>query len=210
MKKLLAIWVSLVAALMSFHQAQGQVLVSGTVYEQDSISPISGAMVMFSAIDTTGEAVVYQFITDSLGHYEDSINYGSYRVSACAEGYECSYLADSLLIACDSLQFEYDSLVVVYDSLTGIYDSIFMVYDSLTGQYDTLCFDTDTIISGINLVLYEIRYPVRYVAASPYAGDLVRVCWSMHDSLRYEDREKSLRSFRYFELFRSLDRKSVV
>ena len=202
MKKLLAIWVSLVAALMSFHQAQGQVLVSGTVYEQDSISPISGAMVMFSAIDTTGEAIVYQFITDSLGHYEDSINYGSYRVSACAEGYECSYLVDSLLIACDSLQFEYDSLVVVYDSLTGIYDSIFMVYDSLTGQYDTLCFNTDTIISGINLVLYEIHYPVRYVAASPYAGDLVRVCWSMRDSLRYGDREKSLRSFRYFELFR--------
>ena len=202
MKKLLAIWVSLVAALMSFHQAQGQVLVSGTVYEQDSISPISGALVMFSAIDTTGETFVYQFITDSLGHYEDSINYGRYKVSACAEGYECSYLADSLLIACDSLPFEYDSLVVVYDSLTGIYDSIYMVYDSLTGLYDTLYFDTDTIISGINLVLYEVRYPVRYVVASPYAGDLVRISWSMYDTLRYEESEKSLRSFRYFELLR--------
>jgi len=193
MKKLLTIWISLLVVLMSFHQAQGQVLVSGNVYEQDSISPISGALVMFSAIDTTGETFVYQFVTDSLGHYEDSIYYGIYKVSACAEGYECSYLADSLLIACDSLQFEYDSLVVVYDSLTGIYDSIFMVYDSLTGQYDTLYFDTDTIISGINLVLYEIRYPVRYVVASPYAGDLVRISWSMCDSLR---------SFRYFELFR--------
>ena len=211
MKKLLTIWISLVAALMSFQQAQAQVLVSGNVYEQDSISPISGALVMFSAIDTTGETFVYQFITDSLGHYEDSINYGMYKVSACADGYECSYLADSLLIECDSLQFEYDSLVVVYDSLTGIYDSIFMVYDSLTGQYDTLYFDTNTIISGINLVLYEIRYPVRYVVASPYAGDLVRIRWSMYDSLRYEEGEKSLRLFRYFELFRrSTDGQAVL
>ena len=202
MKKLLAIWVSMVAALMSFHQVQGQVLVSGNVYEQDSITPIIGASVAFSGIDVFGDTVVYQFVTDSSGRYEDSINYGLYSVSACAEGYECSCLADSLLIECDSIQFEYDSLVVVYDSLTGVYDSIFMVYDSLTGQYDTLYFDTDTVISDINLVLYEIRYPVRYVVASPYAGDLVRVCWSMHDSLRYENRERSLRSFRYFELFR--------
>ena len=200
MKKLLAIWVSMVAALMSFHQAQGQVLVSGNVYEQDSISAISGATVVFSGIDMLGDTVIYQFVTDTLGYYEDSINYGLYKISACAEGYDCSYLADSLLIECDSLQF--DSLVVVYDSLTGIYDSIYMVYDSLTGQYDTVYFDTDTIISGINLVLYEIRYPVRYVIASPYTGDLVRICWSMYDSLRYEDREKTLRTFRYFELFR--------
>ena len=192
MRRLLTILVLFVIALVPLHQAQGQVLVSGNVYEQDSISPIVGASVVFSGLDASGDTVVYQFVTDALGHYEDSINYGTFKVSACAEGYECAYLLDSLLIECDSIQFYYDSLLVVYDSLTGIYDSIFLVYDSLTAQYDTVYFDTDSIISsisGIDLVLYEIRYPVRYVAARPYNGDLVRLSWSMYAPLLYEDFE---------------------
>ena len=205
MKKLLTI-LFLVLSLMSFHQVQGQVRVSGNVYEQDSITPIVGASVTFSGVEVSGDTVVYQFVTDTLGHYEDSIGYGAFRVWACSEGYECSYLLDSLLVECDSLQFEYDSLLVIFDSLTGLYDSIFMVYDSLTGLYDTiyfdsLCFNTDTLISGVDLVLYEILYPVRYVRALPYNDDLVRLSWSMS----YEDGTKKglpQRSFRYFELVR--------
>ena len=149
MKKLLSLLVLFILALMSFHQAQGQVLVSGSVYEQDSISPIEGASVVFSGVDVFGDTVDYQFVTDTLGRYGDGINYGKYWISACAEGYECAFLSDSL-------QVGYDSLVVVSD---------------------------------INLVLYEIRFPVRYVAARPYNTDLVRLSWSMHDPLLYEDFE---------------------
>lgn len=201
MRKLLLILVPFVIVLMPFHQAQGQVFVSGSVYEQDSITPIIGASVLFSGLDADGDTVVYQFVTDTMGHYEDSIVYGMFRVSASAEGYECGYLPDSLLIECDSLQFVYDSLVVVYDSLTGLYDSIFMVYDSLTGLYDTVYFNTETLITGVDFVLHEIYYPVRYVAAVPYNEDLVRLSWSLF----YEDDTKKApkqRSFQYFELFR--------
>ena len=201
MRKLLPIVLPFVIALISFHQAKGQVLVSGNVYEQDSITPIVGASVLFSGVDAAGDTVVYQCVTDTLGHYEDSVGYGMFLVSACAEGYECTCLLDSLLIECDTLQFEYDTVVVVYDSLTGVYDSIFMVYDTLTGQYDTVYFNTETLITGLDFVLYEIFYPVRYVNAIPYNDDMVRVIWS----LLYEDETKTTpqqRSFRYFEVFR--------
>ena len=185
MKKLLLICMFLTLALMSFHQAQGQIRVSGNVYEQDSITPIVGASVLFSGVGADGDTIGYQLVTDSMGYFEEDIDYGVFSVSACAEGYECAYLPDSLLI--DSIQFEYDSLLVVYDSLTGLYDSIYMVYDSLTGVYDTVYLDT--LISGIDFILYEIRFPVRYVAARQYNSDMVRVSWSFNPPLLYEDFE---------------------
>lgn len=185
MKKLLLICMFLTLALMSFHQAQGQIRVSGNVYEQDSITPIVGASVLLSGVGADGDTIGYQLVTDSMGYFEEDIDYGVFSVSACAEGYECAYLPDSLLI--DSIQFEYDSLLVVYDSLTGLYDSIYMVYDSLTGVYDTVYLDT--LISGIDFILYEIRFPVRYVAARQYNSDMVRVSWSFNPPLLYEDFE---------------------
>ena len=185
MKKLLLICMFLMLALMPFRQAQGQIRVSGNVYEQDSITPIVGASVLFAGVGSDGDTIAYQFLTDSLGYFEERINYGVFSVSACAEGYECAYLPDSLLI--DSIPFAYDSLLVVFDSLTGLYDSIYMVYDSLTGVYDTVY--PDTLVSGIDFILYENRFPVRYVAARPYYTDLVRISWSHHLPLLYDDFE---------------------
>ena len=185
MKKLLLICMFLTLALMPFRQAQGQIRVSGNVYEQDSITPIVGASVLFTGVGADGDTIAYQFLTDSLGYFEERINYGVFSVSACAEGYECTYLPDSLLI--DSIPFAYDSLLVVFDSLTGLYDSIYMVYDSLTGVYDTVY--PDTLVSGINFILYENRFPVRYVAARPYYSDMVRISWSHHLPLLYDDFE---------------------
>lgn len=185
MKKLLTIWMFLVLALMSSQQVLGQLRVSGNVYEQDSITPIVGASVMFSGLDSDGDTIVYQFFTDSMGYFEESVVCGAFRVSACAEGYECTYLPDSLLIDCSLL--EYDSLLVVYDTLTGLYDSIFMVYDSLTGLYDTVYLDT--LVSGIDFILYENRFPVQYVAARQYNNDMVRVSWSFNPPISYEDFE---------------------
>ena len=185
MKKLLTIFMFLVLALMPFHQAQGQIRVSGNVYEQDSITPIIGASVLFSGVGADGGIIEYQFVTDSFGYFEQNIECGVFSVSACAEGYECAYQTDSLLIDCT--QYGYDSLLVVYDSLTGLYDSIFMVYDPLSGLYDTVYFDT--LISGIDFILYENRFPVRYVAARPYNSDMLRISWSHHLPLLYDDFE---------------------
>lgn len=73
-----------------------QTSVNGTVYEQDAVTPIEAASVTFSGISELGDTIVYQFVTDSLGCYSNSLMVGLYRVWASAEGYATSYLADSL------------------------------------------------------------------------------------------------------------------
>lgn len=189
MKKWLTVLGFFLIALMSFHRAQGQVWVSGNVYEQDSVSPIVGASVVFSGVDREGDTLVYEFVTDTLGHYGDSIHCGTYWIMACATGYEPAHWMDSLLVEQDTIAPEYDTLCVVYDSLTGLYDTLMMVYDSLTGEYDTVTWVVDSVMGGIDLVLHELRLPVRYVAARLYDSDLMRISWSMHAPRLYEDFE---------------------
>lgn len=136
-----------VAVLMVFavKPAKAQVAVQGFVYEQDSISPIVGATVSFSGVTFIGDTVVHQFVTDTLGHFNDSLSEGIYQVWASAEGYQTEYLADSLLIIEDEL--------------------------------------------GVGFILHEVYYSVKYVAARPFTNEMVRVGWSMHEPLLYEDFE---------------------
>ncbi len=137
------------AFLFGCSDAWAQVVVSGNVYEQDSITPIEAASVSFSGVSEAGDTLVYQFVTDSLGYYFDSlVEAGSYCVWASAEGYATTFLVDSL-------HFE-------------------------EGMQDT-----------VNFILYELFHPVRYVAARQFTNDLVRITWSKHDPLLYEDFETS-------------------
>ena len=149
MRKMMRFFVVLAFVLMVPRLAMSQVLVYGEVNEQDYTTPIENATVTFSGIDTAGDTVVYQLVTDSLGYFADSINAGMYRVWASAEGYQPDYLSDSLEI--------------------------------VEGEY----------FFGLYFVLYEIYHPVRYVAARQFTNDLVRITWSMHDPLLYEDFESS-------------------
>ena len=135
------------ALLITGRVAWAQATVSGSVYEQDSISPIAGAVVTFSGITELSDTLVFQFVTDSLGCYNDSLLAGSYRVWASAEGYETVYLPDSLQII-----------------------------------------DEQELI-GIDFVMHEIYYPVRYVAARQLTNDWVRLTWSMNDPLLFEGLE---------------------
>ena len=127
--------------------AWAQIFVDGNVYEQDAVTPIEEALVVFSGIRELGDTLVYQFVTDSLGHYADSLEAGSYCVWASAEGYATAYLSDSLQL--------------------------------MEGQ----------VQNPINFILHELFYPVRYVAARQFTSDLVRITWSMHDPLLFEDFE---------------------
>jgi hypothetical protein len=81
------------AFLLSGRVAWAQATVSGTVFEQDGISPIAGAVVTFSGVTELSDTLFFQFVTDSLGCYNDSILAGSYRVWASAGGYETAYLS---------------------------------------------------------------------------------------------------------------------
>ena len=147
MRKMMRFFVVLAFVLMVPRLAMGQVLVYGEVDEQDWYTPIENATVTFSGVDTFGDTVVYQLVTDSLGYFADSINAGMYRVWASAEGYQTEYESDSLEV--------------------------------LEGEY----------FWGLYFVLYEIYHPVQYVAARQFTNDLVRITWSMHAPLLYEDFE---------------------
>ena len=143
-RKIALLWV---AVLMAFavKPALSQVAVQGSVFEQDSITPIVGATVAFSGVSFVGDTIACQFVTDSIGCFNDSLSEGVYRVWASAEGYQTEWLSDSLMIIEDEL--------------------------------------------GIGFVLHELYHPVSYVAARPFASDMVKVSWSMHDPLLYEDFE---------------------
>ena len=147
MRKMMRILTVLAFVLIMPRLALGQVLVYGEVDEQDWYTPIENATVTFSGVDVSGDTVVYQLITDSLGLFADSINAGVYRVWASAEGYVTEYQSDSLEIE--------------------------------EGQF----------FFGLYFVLYEIYHPVRYVAARQFTNDLVRITWSKHDPLLFEDFE---------------------
>ena len=121
--------------------------VTGYVLEQDSITPISGATVLFSGVSTDGDTLLYQFVSDSTGFYDAEIEAGVYWVRASAEGYETECLSDSLWVG--------------------------------VGWY----------IQYMDFILSETHYPVSYVSARLYTNDLVRVSWSMHEPLLFEDFE---------------------
>lgn len=54
---------------------------------------------------------------------------------------------------------------------------------------DSLMVEEGQSLADVDFVLLEIWHPVRYVAARNYYSDLVRVSWSMHEPLLYEDFE---------------------
>lgn len=72
--------------------------VTGYVFEQDGISPISGATVALSGVSDLGDTLAYQFFSDSLGFYEAEIEAGIYKIWAFAEGYEPDYWYDSIWV----------------------------------------------------------------------------------------------------------------
>lgn len=146
MKRLLSILAFFVFALCVSHEAQGQVVINGGVYEQDSITPIVGATVIFSGIDMEGDTLTYYFVTDTLGLYGDSINFGSYWVSACALGYECACLMDSLTIEIDSLYLECDTVIMV--SSMVLYEICYPV------SYLNACYYTENYVQ-LNWSMYN-------------------------------------------------------
>lgn len=96
--KRLATILAILVFMLSGREVWAQMAVNGTVYEQDSITSIEGAVVTFSGITEMSDTIVLQLVTDTLGCYHDSLAAGSYCVWASADGYETAYLQDSLHI----------------------------------------------------------------------------------------------------------------
>ena len=95
MKRMMAFFA---VALLWVGQAFAEAAIEGSVFEQDGATPIEGAEVMLSGIGFEGDTLLYLFYSDTLGHYEGTLDAGVYRVSASAFGYQTVYLADSLTL----------------------------------------------------------------------------------------------------------------
>ena len=146
----------IVISMLHVSMVHGQAFVSGWVHEQDSITPIVGASIVFSGYGTEGDTLLFQAFSDTAGYYQAEVENGIYQVAASAEGYSTKVIADSLLI------------------------------------------ENGVDVDDFNWVLYEVFSPVCYVEATILYDDFVRIAWTMQDSVSPD----TLRSFRYFELFR--------
>ncbi len=110
-------------------------------------------------------------------------------------------------IAGDTVMYQLttDSLGYFSDSINA---GIYRVWASAEGyqteyQTDSLEIVEGEYFFGLYFALYEIYHPVRYVEARLFTDDLVRISWSMNDSLPQGDSTKMTRSFQYYDLFRS-------
>ena len=94
---------TLALAIFASARAMSQGVVSGWVHEQDSITPIEGAVVAFSGIGESGDTLSYQFLTNTVGFYVAEIEQGSYQIVASADDYADAMTIDSIVVGSDSL-----------------------------------------------------------------------------------------------------------
>ena len=97
-----------------------------------------------------------------------------------------SDLGDTLVYQCftDSLGYYSNSLATGTYRVWGAAEGYATAYLS-----DSLHFMEGQVQNSIDFTLHELFYPVRYVAARQFTNDLVRISWSMHDPLLFEDFE---------------------
>jgi hypothetical protein len=70
----------------------GEGTVSGTVFEQDSITPVANAVVRLQGTDVYGATQAYSFTTDANGAYTGEVYEGDYVAVASKDGYQnCGY-----------------------------------------------------------------------------------------------------------------------
>ncbi len=81
----------------------GNGTVTGHVYEQDGITPISDAGVVFSGHDEYNVANTYYFTSDTNGQFAGSLRAGSYTVLAESAGYQTKYYGAQVMITYDML-----------------------------------------------------------------------------------------------------------
>ena len=76
----------------------GYGIVNGTVYEQDSITPVPFATVLLNGVDEYGEDQTFVFSTDENGEYTGEIYAGMYTAYGMKEGYQECEGDDALII----------------------------------------------------------------------------------------------------------------
>lgn len=102
-------------------------------------------------------------------------------------------------------QFVTDTAGCFSDSLEA---GAYFVWASAEGYATTYLEDSLLLEEGqaqeaVSFILYELLHPVRYVEARLFTDELVRIRWSMNDSIPHGDSTKITRSFQYYDLFRS-------
>lgn len=100
MKKTFILFICILLSFTALAGNGGRVTgsITGHVFDQDGISPISGAVVWLKTIGSNGDTVEYQMVTDSSGFFVGTWQAASYQAGAMAIGYADTTLPDLLVI----------------------------------------------------------------------------------------------------------------
>lgn len=153
-----------------FFYVSGNGNVTGYVYEQDGVTPIAGATVVFEGEDVYGLTVGDQFTTDDEGAFLGSLPVGQYTGYANKEGYQQA--------VCQ--QF----LVYYNDTLTGVNFVMNEVYNPVASVTVTPGDDAATVEWSFTDRSFKFN---RVYRAGAYSDDKELIADSLYNTTSYND-----------------------
>ena len=163
--------------------------ISGTVKEQDRITPIEGVTVKVNGFDELGLYQVYSFTTDSNGCYGGTLYAGSYKVSILKEGYQTmqSEVTISYQTENSDVDFVMEEAYVTVGAVVAedLDDAVRVSWDSdpLPKEPEMLYYDNGyyaTNIGNMNNMYWGISFP----DMSEYEGmELTKIMYYDADQL---------------------------
>ena len=153
-----------------FFYVSGKGNVTGYVYEQDGVTPIAGATVVFEGEDVYGLIVGDQFTTDEEGAFLGSLPVGQYTGYANKEGYQQA--------VCQ--QF----LVYYNDTISGVDFVMNEVYNPVASVTVTPGDDAATVEWSFNDRSFQFN---RVYRAGAYSNDKELLADSLYNTTSYND-----------------------
>lgn len=138
----------------------GNGTVSGVVYEQDSLTIIEGATVIFSGEDEYGVEQSFTFITDSNGAYNGSILAGIYNANATKDGYQSNVYEEEVEInyAANTADINFvmnENYVpvgmVVAEEINDNMVKVYWKWDDIVPMSEWLYYDDGTNVNAVGI-----------------------------------------------------------
>lgn len=161
----------------------GEGSVSGYVYEQDSVTGIPNAHVVFNGRDEFNTTRTFAFVTDSTGYYNGNLYAGTYNIRAVCAGYQSKIKDGSTAIIYDSLTSDIN--FVMDEKLESVGNVIAQYYpdpDDSSSPYANVYWESssnqppyfeDFESGNFNSLDWQldITYPWQITTINPYQGD---------------------------------------
>lgn len=161
----------------------GEGSVSGYVYEQDSITPIPNAHIVFSGHDEFNATRVFTFVTDDTGYYSGSLLAGTYNGRAVCAGYQTKNPDNNTTIIYNSLTSDINFVMdEKFESVGNVVAQYYPDPDDSSSPYAKVYWESCSNLppyfedfesgsfSSFDWQLDTI-YPWQITSLNPYQGD---------------------------------------